>query len=159
MYKHHKQPPTNILNDQIHYKSHSLIGTIKHTNISATQTTMNRKTNFSAASSTGTVKHLKWCTCHRKASAKNKYVKSSCIVKWSESNNISQSVPNGETAAAIQKRTEYPESLGCSSSNLVYMTSPGKSLIKGDWWEDFSLNYLFLLPIFPQAVSGTTVEK
>ena len=46
------------------------------------------------------------------------------------------------------------------------------------WWQDFSLNYLFLLPIFPptrpvenvalatkglqerkQLVSGTTVEK
>ena len=43
-----------------------------------------------------------------------------------------QSVPDGETAAPIQKRTEYPESLGCSSSNLVYVSSPGKSLIKGD---------------------------
>ena len=43
-----------------------------------------------------------------------------------------QSVPDGEIAAPIQKRTEYPESLGCSSSNLVEVCSPGKFLIKGD---------------------------
>jgi len=43
-----------------------------------------------------------------------------------------QSVPDGETAAPIQKRTEYPESLGRSSSNLVYVSSPSKSLIKSD---------------------------
>ena len=30
-----------------------------------------------------------------------------------------QSVPDGKTAAPIEKWTEYPESLGCSSSNLV----------------------------------------
>ena len=35
-----------------------------------------------------------------------------------------QSVPDGQTAAYIQEWTEYSESLGCSSSNLVYLTSP-----------------------------------
>jgi hypothetical protein len=43
-----------------------------------------------------------------------------------------QSIPDGEIAAPIQKQNEYPQSLGCSSSNLVYVSSPGKSLIKGD---------------------------
>jgi hypothetical protein len=32
----------------------------------------------------------------------------------------------------IQKRTMYPESLGCSLYNLVYVSSPGKSLSKDD---------------------------
>ena len=71
IYKHYKQSPTNILNDQIHYKSLTLFDTIKHSshnNISAIPTTMNQKI---AASSTGTVMHWKWCTWHRKASAKN----------------------------------------------------------------------------------------
>ena len=71
IYKHYKQSPTNILNDQIHYKSYTLFDTIKHSshnNISAISTTMNRNI---AASSTGTIKHWKWCTWHQKVSAKN----------------------------------------------------------------------------------------
>jgi len=70
IYKHYKQSPTNVLNDQIHYKSHKLFDTIKHSshnNISAILKTMNRNI---AASSTWTVKHWKRCTWHRKASAK-----------------------------------------------------------------------------------------
>ena len=70
IYKCYKQSPTNILNDQISYKSHTLFNTIKHSShndISAIPTTMNRNI---AASSTGTIKHWK-CTWHRKASAKN----------------------------------------------------------------------------------------
>ena len=43
-----------------------------------------------------------------------------------------QSIPDVETAVPIQKQTKYPESLGCSSSNLVYVTRQGKSLIKSD---------------------------
>ena len=42
------------------------------------------------------------------------------------------SVPDGETAGPIQKWTEHPKSLECSSFNLVYVTSPGKSFIKDD---------------------------
>ena len=80
--KHYKQSPTNILNDQIHYKSHTLFDTIKHSshnNISAILTTMNWNI---AASTTGTVNHWKWCTWHRKASAKNQVSwTSSCLVK------------------------------------------------------------------------------
>ena len=71
IYKHYEQSPTNILNDQIHYKSHTLFDTIKHSshnNISDIPTTTNRNI---AACSTGTVKHWKWWTWHRKASAKN----------------------------------------------------------------------------------------
>ena len=59
-YKHHKQSSTNILNDQMHYKSHTLFNKIKHTNntnISAIPITMNRNANFIAASFTGTVKY------------------------------------------------------------------------------------------------------
>ena len=44
IYKHYKQSPTNILNDQIHYKSHTLFDTIihcSHNNISANPTTTN----------------------------------------------------------------------------------------------------------------------
>ena len=52
--KHYKQSPTNILNDQIHYKSHTLFDTIIHNNIFANPTTTNRNI---AASSTRTVKH------------------------------------------------------------------------------------------------------
>ena len=51
IYKHYKQSPTNILNDQIHYKSHTLFDTIKHSshnNISAIPTTTNR--NIAASS-------------------------------------------------------------------------------------------------------------
>ena len=68
--KHYKQSPTNILNDQIHYKSYTLFDTIihsSHNNISANPTTTNRNI---AASSTRTVNHWKWCPWHRKASAK-----------------------------------------------------------------------------------------
>ena len=57
IYKHYKQSPTNILNDQIHYKSHTLFDKIIHSsnnNISANPTTTNRNI---AASSTRTVKH------------------------------------------------------------------------------------------------------
>ena len=43
-----------------------------------------------------------------------------------------QSVPNRQTAVLIQKLIEYTESLGCSLSYLVYMTSLGKSLIQAD---------------------------
>ena len=71
IYKHYKQSPTNILNDQIHYKTHTFFDTIKHSshnNISAIPTTMKRNI---ASSSTGTVKHWKWCTWHQKAYAKN----------------------------------------------------------------------------------------
>ena len=71
VYKHYKQSPTNILNDQIPKKSHTLFDTIKHrnhNNISAIPLTMNRNI---AASSTGTVKHWKLCTWHQTASAKN----------------------------------------------------------------------------------------
>ena len=60
IHKHYKQSPTNILNDQTHYKSHTLFDTIKHSshnNISVNPTTMNRKINFNAAFSTGIVKH------------------------------------------------------------------------------------------------------
>ena len=49
-----------VLNDQLHYKTHTLFDTITHasiTNISAVRTTMNQKTNPIAASSTGTAKH------------------------------------------------------------------------------------------------------
>ena len=53
-----------------------------HTNISAIPTTMNRKTNLIAVSSTGTAKHWKWCTWHRKASAKNWNKWRFCTVKW-----------------------------------------------------------------------------
>jgi hypothetical protein len=54
VYKHYKQSLTNILNnDQIHYKSHTHFDTIKHTNISAILTAINRKTNFTADSSPG----------------------------------------------------------------------------------------------------------
>ena len=71
IYKHYKQSPTNILNDQLYYKSHALFDTIihaSHINICAIPTTMNQKMNF-VANSTGTAKHWKWCTWHRKASA------------------------------------------------------------------------------------------
>ena len=57
IYNHFKQSPANILNDQIHCKSHTLLDTIKHSshnNISSMPTTTNRNI---AASSTGTVKH------------------------------------------------------------------------------------------------------
>ena len=57
IFKHYKQSPTKILNDQIHYKSHTFLDTTKHSghhNISAVPTTMNRNI---AASSTGTAKH------------------------------------------------------------------------------------------------------
>ena len=54
IYKHYKQSPTNILNDQIHYKSHTLFYTIRHNNISAFPTTMNQDIT---ASFTGTIKH------------------------------------------------------------------------------------------------------
>ena len=70
IYKHYKQSPTNILNDQIHYKSHTLFDTIMHSshnNISANPTTTNRNIT---ASSTRTVKHWEWCPWRRKASAK-----------------------------------------------------------------------------------------
>jgi hypothetical protein len=40
-----------------------------------------------------------------------------------------KSVPVGEPAAPIEN--QYSKSVGCSLSNLVYATSPGKSLIKG----------------------------
>ena len=50
IYKYYKQSLTNILNDQIHYKSHTLFYTIKHINISAIPTTMNWKINFTTAS-------------------------------------------------------------------------------------------------------------
>ena len=69
--QHYKQSPNNILNDQIHYKFHTIFGTIKHTshhNISAFAKTMNLNI---ASSSTGAVKHWKCCTWRRKASAKN----------------------------------------------------------------------------------------
>ena len=71
IYKHHKQFPTNILNDQIHYKCHTLFDTINHcihNIISAIPTTMDRNI---AASSIETVKHWKWSIWHRKTSAKN----------------------------------------------------------------------------------------
>jgi hypothetical protein len=52
-------PQPIILNDQLHYKSHTLFDTITHASyISANQTTMNQKTNFIAASSTETTKHM-----------------------------------------------------------------------------------------------------
>ena len=56
IYKHYKQSLTSILNDQLHYKTHTLFDTISHaslTNISATLTTVNQKVIFIAASSTG----------------------------------------------------------------------------------------------------------
>ena len=46
VHKHYKQSPTNILNDQLHHKTHTLFDTIthaRHTNISAVSTTMNQK--------------------------------------------------------------------------------------------------------------------
>ena len=55
----------NVLNYQLHYKTHILFDTITHathTNISAIPTTMNRKTNFITASSTRTAKH--WSGAH-----------------------------------------------------------------------------------------------
>ena len=58
IYKHYEQSPTNLLNDHVHYKFHTLFDTIKHSshnNISAIPMTTNRNI---AASSTGTVKHL-----------------------------------------------------------------------------------------------------
>ena len=66
----HKQSPTDIINDQLHYKTHILFDTIlhsSHNNISANPTTTNQNI---AASSTRTAKHWKWCPWHRKASAK-----------------------------------------------------------------------------------------
>ena len=42
-----------------------------------------------------------------------------------------QSIPDGETTALIHKWAEYPESLGCSLSNLVYVISPDKTANKG----------------------------
>ena len=45
IYKHYKQSPTNLFNDQILYKSHTLFDTIKHSshnNISATSSKMNK---------------------------------------------------------------------------------------------------------------------
>ena len=56
-----------------------------------------------------------------------------------------QSVPDGQSAALIQKRTEYPESLGCFTSNLIYVTRLGKSLIQGDpqIFDFFFLSNLF----------------
>jgi len=47
-YEHDKLSPTNILNDQLHYKTHTLFDTIphvSHTNISAIITTTNQKMN------------------------------------------------------------------------------------------------------------------
>ena len=70
LYNHYKQSPTNILNDQLYYKTHTLFDTIthaRHTNISANPITMNWKMNSIETTSTGT----KWFTWHRKASAKN----------------------------------------------------------------------------------------
>ena len=73
-----------------------------------------------------------------------------------------QSVPDGETAAPIQKRTEYPESLGCSSSNLVYVSSPGKSLIKGDpeIFDFFNpLNLVAKKPEWPRCRSASSRKE
>ena len=56
-----------------------------------------------------------------------------------------QSVPDGETAAPIQKRTEYPESLGCSSSNLVFNCIFFASSYRNcNWWSN-NLNVLRIL--------------
>jgi hypothetical protein len=62
IYKHYKQSPTNILNYQLHYKTHILFGTITHAshiNTSTIPTTMSQKTNPITANSTGIVKN-----CH-----------------------------------------------------------------------------------------------
>ena len=45
-YKHYKQFPTNILNDQLHYKIHTLFDTITHASHTNIPTTMNWKMNF-----------------------------------------------------------------------------------------------------------------
>jgi hypothetical protein len=50
IYKHYKQSPTNILNDLLHYKTHTFFDTIthihsSHINISAIPTPMNQKVN------------------------------------------------------------------------------------------------------------------
>ena len=70
-----------------------------------------------------------------------------------------QSVPDG---APIQKRTEYPESLGCSSSNLVYVSSPGKSLIQGDpeIFDFFNLlNLVAKEPEWPRGRNASSREE
>ena len=57
IFKHYKQSPINILNDQLQYKTHTLFNIIihaSHTNISAIPTPMNWKANTIAASSTWT---------------------------------------------------------------------------------------------------------
>ena len=73
-----------------------------------------------------------------------------------------QSVPDGAIAALIQKRTEYPESLGGSSSNLVYVSSPGKSLIKGDLeiFDFFDpLNLVSKKPEWPRCRNASSREE
>ena len=58
LYKPYKQSSTNILNEQLHYKTHTFFSTIahaRHTNICALPTTVNWKTNSIAVSSTGNV--------------------------------------------------------------------------------------------------------
>ena len=54
-YKHYKQLPINMLNEQSHYKTHKLFDIItqaSHTNVSVTANTVNRKTNPITASVT-----------------------------------------------------------------------------------------------------------
>jgi hypothetical protein len=47
--------------------------------------------------------------------------------------------------ALIQKQTEYPETLRCFTSNLIYVTRPGKSPIQGNpqIFDFFFLSNLF----------------
>ena len=59
-YKHYKQSPTNVLNDHLHYKTHTLFETIihaSHTNIATIPISRNWKVNTITASSTTTAKH------------------------------------------------------------------------------------------------------
>ena len=63
--KHYKQSPTNMLNDQLHYKTHTLFDTITYaslTNISSIPITINWKRTSSKPIQPGPAKHWKWCT-------------------------------------------------------------------------------------------------
>ena len=85
IYKHYKQSQDNILNDELHYKTHTLFDIIiqaSRTNISATPSPKNRKTNFIATRSMGTNKYRKWCTWHRNLLLKNSSEWRFCVVKW-----------------------------------------------------------------------------
>jgi hypothetical protein len=55
IYRDYKQSPTNILNNQLHSKTHTLFDIITHDKHTA-PTTVNRKTNHIAVSSTMTTK-------------------------------------------------------------------------------------------------------